>query len=80
MAIQKKILHFGMTNKKEQRQKTLLFFMQKDVYKRQETYCTIVIEPEENVNGLKIYKNDEEFVLFSIELKDVYKRQRDYQS
>lgn len=34
-----------------------------------ETYCTIVIEPEENVNGLKIYKNDEEFVLFSIELK-----------
>ena len=29
-----------------------------------ETYCTIVIEPEENVNGLKIYKNDEEFVLF----------------
>ena len=26
-AIQKKILHFGMTNKKEQRQKMLLFFM-----------------------------------------------------
>lgn len=34
-----------------------------------DTYCTVVIEPDENVSGLKIYKNEKEYILFTVELK-----------